>query len=143
MTKKIIYINLLIVVTTCLQVIWASPNALSAVDLSTSPIDYIEWLCLFPMLVVSFLLFIFKQFKVGNKYQIIVISVLMTVYWLFINRSEFTDRVAGWSTFSAGEVWYYVLLTMSLPLLTCLVVFSVLMHFIFKQSSKMATSICE
>lgn len=130
-------------VTTCLQVIWASPNALSTVDLSTSPIDYIEWLCLFPMLVVSFLLFVFKQFKTGNKPQLIAIALLMAVYWLVVNHSEFTDRVAGWTTFSIGEVWYYVFLTMSLPLLTCLVVFSILMYFIFKQSNKTATSICE
>ena len=133
MIKRIIYINLLIIVSTCLQVIWASPDALSSVDLSSSPIDYLEWLCFYPMIVISIMLLLFNRFNVSRTHLLIVVPLIMTIYWLFINYWEFRNRVAGWSTFSNQEIWYYVFLTTYLPLSVCVVIFCLCTHMINKQ----------
>ncbi|TDQ08297.1 hypothetical protein ATK78_2806 [Pedobacter metabolipauper] len=57
----------------------------------------------------------------------------MTGYWILINYAEFKDRVAGWSTFSSAEVWYYVFVTTALSLVISLLIFSVMLYMIINR----------
>ena len=125
MFKKLAIINLLIIVTTSVQVLWSAPDALSAADLSSSPIAYIEMICLYPMVLLTFFLQLFGRAKLRIVTQVAVFWVLIVSYWIMINYSEFDDRVASWSTFSSTSIWFYVFIETGIPLLVCLSIFSV------------------
>lgn len=124
MCRKILWLNLLVILTTCTQVIYSSPKALSAVDLSSSPIDYLHWLCLCPMVAITLLLIVLNWLKARSIIKIIAAVSLMAFYWLFVNHSEFKDRVAAWSTFSDRETWYYVLHISGIPVVIAAAAFA-------------------
>jgi len=119
MQKKILYTSLLIIVVTYIEVLWYSPEGLSSVDLSRSPIDYLHWLCLFAVIVTGALLYVFRNKKTRPVYQAVLITLLMMAYWLMINYGEFEERVANWSTFSDAEVLYCVSMESVVPIGVC------------------------
>lgn len=72
--------------------------------------------------------------------HVIVLTLIMMIYWLFINYWEFRNRVAGWSTFSDQEIWYYVFITTYLPLIVCVIIFCLFSHMICKRFDHKALS---
>jgi hypothetical protein len=107
--RKVLSINILVIIITIVQVIWFSPDGLSAVDLSSSVIDYVLWIGMFSLVLVNLLLFIFNFIHGRFLIKISAMTLLMICYWLIINYSEFQERVAAWSTFSSSEIFYYTI----------------------------------
>lgn len=118
-------------VCTGIQVLWAAPEGLSSADLSGSPIGYLHWLCLLPVLFLSGLALIFNKYKVIPALQIAGILILISGYWLFINYDEFIIRQASWSTFSTKESWYYAIEFSSIPIPVCAIALGFALHYIF------------
>lgn len=134
MSKKLVFVNLLVVFSTCLQVLWSTPDAISASNMSTSSLIYIEKIVCFGVIFTTILLIAFWRIKMADKNQIRVICCTTVIYWVFVNFIEFQDRVASWSTFSFLETWSYILVYNSLPLLVSTALFSILLIFIYRVS---------
>ncbi|SEQ98539.1 hypothetical protein [Pedobacter rhizosphaerae] len=105
--RKIIWINILVFIITIIEVSWFSPDGLSAVDLSSSVLDYVLWIGMFALVLINILLLIFNFFQARLLIKTSTMTLLMISYWLLINYSEFQERVAAWSTFSSREIFYY------------------------------------
>lgn len=134
MLKRIIYINLLIVLTTAIQILWFSPDGISSANMSTSPLSYIEVSCIIPAIILSILSYILRSMQASDSKQLLILSIVLVGYWIFANYVEFEDRVASWSTFSTAETWYYTLIYNPMPLIVCTTAFVVGAHLIFSNT---------
>ncbi|GEM_PF-654129 len=134
MLKRIIYINLLIILTTAIQILWFSPDGISSSNMSTSPLSYIEVSCIIPAIILSAISLILQYMQVPDSKQLLVLSIGIAGYWLFANYVEFEDRVASWSTFSTAETWYYTLIYNPMPMIVCTTAFVVGTYLIFSNT---------
>lgn len=114
-------------VATAAQVLWASPDAPSAVDLSASPLPYLPWLSLFALLMTAAWLALLPR-RLHPAMQLTIASLALAVYWLLLNYHEFSVRVAAWSTFSAPSLWLHVLKASALPISVCTAAFAFITH---------------
>lgn len=131
MTRKRLLILLLILFLTALQVQWASPVEGYDADHITafSP----EVLGVYPGVLILFLLAVFARRGMTLARQAGLSTALLAVYWLLANYVTFELRVAGWSTFSAGEVWLHVLPASVFSILLCGGAFFTTTLFILRQ----------
>lgn len=118
-TKKLVWFCLVLCVCNYTQVLWASPSGMSAADLTASPIDYLHWICLLSITFSGILLLIFRAFKLSYILQSLILTLLMSAFWIFINYDEFIMRVASWSTFSTKESWFYAIQISAWPVSIC------------------------
>lgn len=131
MTRKPLLILLLTLFLTTLQVQWAAPvEGYDADNLTAlSP----EVLGLYPGVLIVFLLAVFARRGMTLARQAGICTALLAVYWLLANYLTFELRVAGWSTFSAGEAWLHVLPASIFSILVCGGAFFTTTLFILRQ----------
>lgn len=134
MLKRIIYFNLLIIVTTAIQILWFSPDGISSSDMSTSALSYIEVSCVIPAIILSVICLLLQSLQVPDSKQLLILSIVMVSYWILANYVEFEDRVASWSTFSTAETWHYTLIYNPMPLIVCTTAYVVGVHLIFSNT---------
>jgi hypothetical protein len=96
------------------------PNGISCLDGTSSLLDGI----LLFMPIQFILVFILSLINKKNINYLIL--VLIFIFWVFINKIEFTNRHACWSTFSDIEIIKIVLLK---SLYTCSICICVLVAF--------------
>lgn len=118
-TKKFIGFCLVLCVCNYTQTLWASPSGMSSADLTASPIDYLHWICLLSIAFSGVLLLIFRALKLSHIVQSLILTLLMSAFWIFINYDEFIMRVASWSTFSTRESWFYAIRISGWPVSIC------------------------
>jgi hypothetical protein len=132
---KIVLLNLTAVFCTYAQVLWAAPNAVSAVDMSNSPIFYLHWYVMITLVFLNILFLIIKIRNQSATSKTILSTSLLSIFWLLMNYIEFSDRVASWSTFSSEEIWLTVLMSSFLTIGSCGIIFFLVSLKILKTTS--------
>ena len=112
--KQSLYISLICVLLGSLQMAMFLPDGVSCVDGSSSLLDGVLFFMPVQLLIVFFLGLLNKELRTY------VIPAFLLLCWLYINKQEFVDRKACWSTFSEAEVLKVVLLKSALTCTVCL-----------------------
>jgi len=97
-----------------IQMAFFLPNGISCVDGKNSLFDGI----LFYMPIQSVIVFVLAFIDIKNIKFYILIFIL--IFWIFINKIEFENRYACWSTFSNVEIIKVVLLKSSFTCFFCI-----------------------
>jgi len=133
MTKKIrpsLVISLFSIVIGAFQMYWFLPDGLSCMDAQSG---IIEAIFKFMSIQALFIFLVFTIFKLNiGRY---ISFIFLIFYWFFINKNEFTNRHACWSTFSNSEITYYSFYESIAPIVTCLIVF-IIGVYLYKLKSK-------
>ncbi|WP_219225659.1 hypothetical protein [Pedobacter antarcticus] len=130
MLKKLLLLNLAAVSTTFIEVLWAAPDGPSGVDMNQSPLSYIEYLCLYSVVIISSVFYFAENNKITKRMESLIYSGALTIYWYAVNYVEFETRVASWSTYSTVETWMHVTLISTVPISCCIVLFLISVYFI-------------
>lgn len=130
MLKKLLLLNLAAVTTTFIEVLWAAPDGPSGVDMNRSPLSYIEYLCLYSVVIISSIFYFAENNKIKKRVQSFIYSSALTIYWYAVNYVEFETRVASWSTYSTVETWMHVMLISAVPISCCILLFLFSVYFI-------------
>lgn len=130
MLKKLLLLNLAAVSTTFIEVLWAAPDNPSGVDMNQSPLSYIEYLCLYAVVIISSVFYFAENNKITKRRQSFIYAGALVIYWYAVNYVEFETRVASWSTYSTVETWMHVTLISTVPLSCCILLFLISVYFI-------------
>jgi hypothetical protein len=114
--KNSFILSIISVIIGGIQMALFLPNGLSCSDGESSLLDGMLYFMPFQFLFV----FILSLFNSKTINYIILFTVLL--FWFYINKIEFTNRHACWSTFSDSEILISTLLkstiTCFIPILT-------------------------
>ncbi|RZJ87709.1 MAG: MFS transporter [Chryseobacterium sp.] len=112
--KQSVYISLVCALLGSIQMALFLPDGVSCADGSSSLLDGILFFMPVQLLIVFLLGLLNKELRTY------VIPAFLLLFWLYINKHEFVDRKACWSTFSEAEVLKVVLLKSALTCTVCL-----------------------
>ncbi|SDG64690.1 MFS transporter [Epilithonimonas hungarica] len=112
--KKALIISLISVIIGGLQMAVFLPDGTSCIDGKSSLLE--GFLFFMP---IQFIL-VFCLSLVNKKCIIYLILLMVFIFWIFINKNEFTNRHACWSTFTEGEIIKAVLLKSSFTCSLCI-----------------------
>ena len=118
--KKSFIISLVSVIIGAIQMTFFLPNGLSCIDGTSSLFDGV----LFYMPIQFIVVFVLTLNNIKNTKYFILIFILL--FWIFINKIEFENRYACWSTFSQIEIIKVVLLKSSYTCFVCMGIFYLL-----------------
>ena len=112
--KKSLIISLISALIGGLQMAIFLPDGLSCLNGTSSLLDGILFFMPVQMVIV------FCLGLIDKKMTPYTILLFLTIFWLSINKEEFVDRKACWSTFSDAEILKVVLLKSALTCTICL-----------------------
>ena len=112
--KKSLVISLISALIGGLQMAIFLPDGLSCLNGTSSLLDGILFFMPVQMVIV------FCLGLIDKKITPYTILLFLMIFWLSINKEEFVDRKACWSTFSDAEILKVVLLKSALTCTICL-----------------------
>jgi len=128
--KNALIISLFSFIIGTFQMYWFLPDGLSCIDAKSGIIEAVFKFMSIQALIV-FLIYATLIFNISRY----ISFTFLLFYWFFINKNEFTNRHACWSTFSNTEITYHSLYKSIIPIVTCLIIF-VISVYLYKSKSK-------
>ncbi|MCG8894618.1 MFS transporter [Tenacibaculum finnmarkense] len=118
--KKGALVGLLCAILGAIQMFWFLPNGQSCLDARSGLLDAI-----FVFMSLQFFLVVIIYVIIRTRLRFYILIALLCTFWFFVNKNEFTYRLACWSTYTTSDILYYTFQKSIIPIATCISIFIV------------------